>query len=324
MKFKTKLLSVILFVLMFFSVSVNAISERPANNYVGDFSNVLSEETERHIISLNDDLFNKTGAEIVVVTVDFIEGYDIEEYCYQIFNEWGIGDSTRNNGLLILLAIEEDNYYALQGYGLEDSLDSGKISDMLYEYLEKDFAAKNYDSGVIKVFDAFYRWFDEYYAVQYDYGYGYNGNNYYYNEPAEAHIIRPSFSFIIIFLIVIIAMGIRFIEGIRLTIYMSHHMRSGGIPTVMYRPFFFGRPIIPTTDYIRRFMWRSHHNNHHRGCPGGFGGFGGFGGGGSFGGGFGGSSSRGGRSSGGGSSRGGSGGGFSRGGGSRGGGAGRR
>ncbi len=58
--------------------------------------------------------------------------------------------------VLLLLAVGEDNYWAVQGSGLEDSLSSGTLGDLLREYLEPDFAAGNYDSGVKKTFAALY------------------------------------------------------------------------------------------------------------------------------------------------------------------------
>jgi uncharacterized protein len=142
-----------------------AVVEAPAEIYVGDYANVLSEETERYIIEQNQALAGATGAQIVIVTVDFLDGMDIEDYAYTIFNDWGIGDAEKNNGLLLLLAIGEENYWAMQGKGLEGVLSSGLLGDYLWEYLEPDFAAGDYDAGVYKVFQAFLGWFQEYYDM---------------------------------------------------------------------------------------------------------------------------------------------------------------
>ncbi len=133
--------------------------------YVADYANVLSEETEAEIVTQNDVLYEKTGAQIVVVTVDFLDGNDIGDYAYSLFNDWGIGSAEKNNGLLLLLAIGEENYYALQGKGLEDRISSGDLDQILYDYLEEDFAAENYDAGVQKVFSALYSEVSSYYGI---------------------------------------------------------------------------------------------------------------------------------------------------------------
>ncbi len=133
--------------------------------YVADYADVLSEETETEIVSKNDVLYQQTGAQIVVVTVDFLDGNDIGDYAYRLFNDWEIGSEEKNNGLLLLLAIGEENYYALQGKGLEDRISSGDLDQILYDYLEEDFAAEDYDAGVQKVFSVFYDEISSYYEM---------------------------------------------------------------------------------------------------------------------------------------------------------------
>ena len=162
-----------------------SIPQRPENQYVLDEAGVLSEETEQEIIDTNNALFEETGAQVVVVAVDFLGGEDIEDYAYTLFNSWGIGSVERNNGLLLLLAIGEDNYYAMSGYGLEDYFDGAKLKEMLNDYLEEDFAARDYDAGVEKFFSQavsqvktyYANYTDEYtpgeIASDYDYSYQY-------------------------------------------------------------------------------------------------------------------------------------------------------
>ena len=140
------------------------VPDRPENQYVLDQAGVLSEETEQEIISQNQKLFQETGAQIVVVAVDFLDGEEIDDYAYSLFNTWGIGSVERNNGLLLLMAIAEDNYYATSGYGIEDYFDGAKLKEMLTQYLKPDFAAKDYDAGTRKFFDAALSEMESYYA----------------------------------------------------------------------------------------------------------------------------------------------------------------
>ena len=90
---------------------------------------------------------------------------DIEDYAYTLFNEWGIGSSASNNGVLILLVIGEDNYWMSCGNGLESYLTPSYMGDLLYYYLEDDFAVRDYDSGAKKVFDATAESLASYYNV---------------------------------------------------------------------------------------------------------------------------------------------------------------
>ena len=104
----------------------------------------------------NVDLQKACGAQIVVAAVKTLNGLTREDYAYRLINEWGVGDKTGNNGVVLLLAIEEDDYYLTTGTGLERHLDAGTIKTILDEYLEPDFASKNYDDGVRKTFEAIF------------------------------------------------------------------------------------------------------------------------------------------------------------------------
>ena len=305
-----------------------AIPQRPENRYVLDSAGVLSDSTERKIIRENEKLFQDCGAEIVIVAVDFLGGQEIKDYANALFNDWGIGSSQHNNGILLVLAIGEDNYYATSGYGLEDYFDGARFRELLDEYLEEDFAAGDYDAGVEKFFDETLDQVKDYYEDYQD-GYGQPDNredwDTYYTSSAQSgrwwgsfmHVISRVARAVIVIVILIVVIrlfsgrgrggrggppyggggGGNFWVGMMLGNMMGHSRRRGwGAPPPPPPPGGFGGP-----------------GHRPSGRPGGgFGGFGGFTGGG--------------HSGGFGSGRfgGGGGGGFTGGGGSHGGGAGRR
>lgn len=133
---------------------------------VVDDADVISQETENYLSALNYDLNNKTGASIVIATVDFTGSLSIDEYAYQAFNKWGVGDKDKDNGLLILMSVGDEDYWAVQGAGLEKDLTSGELSDMLYENMEKDFAKGDYDAAAKSIYLAAYEWFGDFYNIQ--------------------------------------------------------------------------------------------------------------------------------------------------------------
>lgn len=146
----------------------DGLLDPPANGCVLDVAGVLKSGTVEHIVSQNEKLSGATGAAIVVVTVDFLNGKDIDDYALELFNSWGVGDAEKDNGVLILLAIGEEDYYVLQGTGLQKALPSSALGEYTWNYLENDFAGENYDDGVHKLFDALYAWFEDYYASEFD------------------------------------------------------------------------------------------------------------------------------------------------------------
>lgn len=147
------------------AVSAVDVIAPSAEFYVNDQSAILSDETVQHILETAGELEDLTGAQICVVTVDFIGAADIDEYAYKLFNEWGIGSAEKNNGLLLLVVIGEENYYLLQGKGLENVLSAGKLRTILDEAMEPDFAVEEYDAGIRKTYDALLGILCRYYNV---------------------------------------------------------------------------------------------------------------------------------------------------------------
>ena len=135
--------------------------------YVADYANVLTESTEQTIINYNGALEQQCqGAQIVVVTVDYLEGMYSDEYAYQLFNDWGVGSSEYNNGMLLLLSTQENKAWLAYGLGLTSQIDSGEVDDLLETYFWTDFDKGNYDSAVSKLFSALLRWYDSVYGSQ--------------------------------------------------------------------------------------------------------------------------------------------------------------
>lgn len=154
-----KKLSAILLALLLTAASALAAPQvvQPTEDfYVNDSANVLSDEVEGLIVLNNDALYAACGAQIVFVTVPTTGTTSIEDYAYTLFNSWGIGSGDKNNGILLLMAIDDDDYWITQGKGLQDYITSGDLDDMLYNDLEPDFAAKDYSAGAEKLFTALF------------------------------------------------------------------------------------------------------------------------------------------------------------------------
>ena len=75
------------------------IPAAPSGHAVLDQAGVLSEETINTVDGYNNAL-SSTGAQIGVLTVDFTGNLSIDDYALQVFNEWGIGDKKKENGVL--------------------------------------------------------------------------------------------------------------------------------------------------------------------------------------------------------------------------------
>ena len=128
----------------------------PKTQCVVDDANVLSAETEQYIDSLSGTLQDKCkGAAIAVITVQYTGNVSTEQFAVDAFNEWGIGDKNEDNGLLLLLVMEspiyaDGDYYLMYGDGFHNTVVDKQSGTLLQNYMEEDFAARDYDSAVIR------------------------------------------------------------------------------------------------------------------------------------------------------------------------------
>ncbi|NLF28464.1 MAG: TPM domain-containing protein [Clostridiales bacterium] len=151
-----KLLALIVALVVLSGVALAAVPKPNDDFYVLDEANVLSYETEGHIVFCNDVLNGKTGAQIVFVTVKTIGRESMESFCMQLFNGWKIGDARKQNGFLVVLAIDDDTYGWLPGTGLDLELSGGVVGQMADRLLEPEFVDRDYDEGARKFFDALF------------------------------------------------------------------------------------------------------------------------------------------------------------------------
>lgn len=136
--------------------AATSVIEPTADFYVNDQANVLTEETEGLIVLNNDKLEAACGAQIVFVTLDTTGSTDIETYAYNLFRQWKIGSADKNNGVLVLLVIDDDDYWLTDDVGIQDDLTAGDLSELANRYLEPSFAKKDYDTGVRLLFAALF------------------------------------------------------------------------------------------------------------------------------------------------------------------------
>lgn len=108
-------------------VRAEPISQLHPSNYVNDFAHVLSPQTEGQLNDLAQQIDQKAKAQIAVVTINSLDGQDIESYAVDLFKQWGIGNKTTNHGVLILIAVKDHRYRTEVGYGLEPILPDGKV-----------------------------------------------------------------------------------------------------------------------------------------------------------------------------------------------------
>jgi uncharacterized protein len=126
----------------------------PLTGRVVDDAHMLSKDTKAQLTQKLEDLENRTSRQLVVVTLPSLQGYEIEDYGYQLGRAWGIGQKKLNNGVLFIIAPNERKVRIEVGYGLEPILTDALSSVILQEKVLPRFRDGDMEGGVVAGTDA--------------------------------------------------------------------------------------------------------------------------------------------------------------------------
>lgn len=118
---------------MFLGFAVAQSIPNYQDRYVNDFAGVLDSAQQGMLRGLFMQVEQNTTAQIVFVSLASIDGADIGAYATQLGREWGVGQSDKNNGLVILYVADLKKIYVASGYGIEGILPDSKIGRLLDE-----------------------------------------------------------------------------------------------------------------------------------------------------------------------------------------------
>ncbi|MCR5380593.1 MAG: TPM domain-containing protein [Lentisphaeria bacterium] len=143
--------------LLMMAVAVmGGVPPKPAEfNCVFDYGNMLQPEEAQLIRIAGNYIRAKCKAELVVVTVENLDGMVLEDYAHELFNTWGIGDKEKNNGVLLLvnkettLAGTSGRVRIEVGYGLEGALPDSVCGRILDEKTLPAWDKKEYGRGIV-------------------------------------------------------------------------------------------------------------------------------------------------------------------------------
>src|SRR6185295_5905239 len=95
-----------------------------------------------------DELEAKSGIQLAVATVKSLDGEEIEPYANQMFRAWKLGERTRNNGVLLLVAPNERRVRIEVGYGLEATLTDALAKVIVANAITPRFKAGDFPGGI--------------------------------------------------------------------------------------------------------------------------------------------------------------------------------
>ena len=101
--------------------------------YVSDFAGVIDPAAKQEIESYCARVKAATGVEIALVTLPSLEGEPIEDVANVMFRKWGVGSKPNNEGILLLLSINDRRSRLEVGYGLEPIIPDGYAGSVIRE-----------------------------------------------------------------------------------------------------------------------------------------------------------------------------------------------
>lgn len=158
MKISAKFLKVFLLGLVVLGLAVGSsftafaaakIDIKPSG-YVNDFAGVLSAGVKANLEQELVDFDKTDSTQIAVVTVNSLGGSYLEEYANALFRYWGVGQSKKNNGVLLLVSLDEnDRGVRIEvGYGLEGVLTDLISGQIVNNIMVPKFKDGDFDGGV--------------------------------------------------------------------------------------------------------------------------------------------------------------------------------
>jgi uncharacterized protein len=121
---------------------------------VTDAAGILPADLRARLDAKLAALEKSTTIQLVVATVPDLQGYEIDEYGYQLGRAWGIGQKGSNNGALLIIAPNERKVRIDVGYGLEGVLTDALTSQIIRRNIIPSFKAGDMAGGVSAGTDA--------------------------------------------------------------------------------------------------------------------------------------------------------------------------
>jgi uncharacterized protein len=115
---------------------------------VVDNADILTPEAEAQLTAKLEALEAQSQRQLVIATIPDLQGYDISDYGYQLGRAWGLGDETRNDGALLLIAPNDRKVRIEVGYGLEGYLTDALSALIIQNQILPAFRDGDFPGGI--------------------------------------------------------------------------------------------------------------------------------------------------------------------------------
>ncbi len=138
---------------LLFGLAAVAANFPPLTGRVVDEAHILPASAVADLEFKLADLESRSGIQLVVATVSSLDGQEIEPYTNALFRTWKLGDKTKNNGALLLVAPNQKRVRIEVGYGLEGTLTDALSKVIIANAIAPRFKTGDFAGGITRGVD---------------------------------------------------------------------------------------------------------------------------------------------------------------------------
>jgi len=138
----------------------------PSKIFITDPDNLVDDSREAEINAVCWDLEQNTGVQFGIVIVHSIGDKVPKSFASELFNYWKIGKAEKNNGLLLMIVLDQKRWEFETGYGLEPDLPDATCRSLGENYLVPDFKLGFYGDGILETVTAVQSTLYEKYGIE--------------------------------------------------------------------------------------------------------------------------------------------------------------
>jgi len=121
---------------------------------VNDLAEMMNPREQAELEAKLVEFDKTTSTQIAVVTIKSLGSYDASDYAVKLFNQWGIGQKGKNNGVLIFASLNDRKMWITTGRGVEGALTDLQCGQIVRNELRPAFKEGNYYEGFSRAADA--------------------------------------------------------------------------------------------------------------------------------------------------------------------------
>ena len=136
---------------LLWATKINAYDVPSYDGFINDYAEILSTEVEDQLeTELQTIAEASDGAEIAVATINSLEGDTVENVAQEFFDTWQIGKKELDNGVLLLIAVNDRELRIHTGYGAESVITDAEAGRIIRNVITPEFKTNDYEAGVIQ------------------------------------------------------------------------------------------------------------------------------------------------------------------------------